>query len=89
MNQKSTIKRSSKVGNTKHKTPDWPGRVMDMSRPFLKRDDKEEMRRKILDMTFSEWEKMGYSKGSLHYFKRNAKSDKPFKIYEKVKRKLV
>jgi CRISPR-associated protein Cas1 len=65
-------------------------KTLDLSdpRPVLRRDDNEEIRRKILAMTFTEWEKMGYSKGSLFYLKRNAKNDKPFKIYEKVRKKL-
>ena len=68
----------------KHKTLD-----LSDPRPILRRDDNEEMRQRILDMGWYEWEKMGYSKGSLHYLKKNAKSDKPFRIYEKVRRKLI
>jgi len=55
---------------------------------ILKRDDNDEIRRNILDRFFTEREKMGYSKGSLLYLKKNAKQDKPFKVYGKVRRKL-
>lgn len=47
------------------------------------------MRQKILEMNYTEWKKLGYSKGTLHYLKQNAKSDKNFKIYEKVKEKIL
>ena len=32
---------------------------------------------------------LGFSKGSLHYLKQNAKSEKPFKIYEPMMEKIV
>lgn len=31
-------------------------------------------------MSYSEWEKMGFSKGTLHYMKENAEGDKPFTL---------
>jgi len=31
---------------------------------------------------------MGFSKGTLNYLKQNAKNDKPFKIYGKVRKKM-
>jgi hypothetical protein len=31
---------------------------------------------------------MGFSTGTLNYLKSNAKKDKPFKIYGKVKKRL-
>jgi len=64
--------------------------VLDLSdpRPVLRRDDNEEMRRKILDMTYTEWRKLGFNKSTLHYLKKHGNEDKPFKIYEKVMNKL-
>jgi CRISPR-associated protein Cas1 len=56
--------------------------------PVLERHDSDDMRKKILDMSYTEWERMGFSKGTLNYLKRNAKDDKPFKIYGKVRDKL-
>ena len=47
------------------------------------------MRKKILAMPYSEWKRMGFSKGSLHYLKQNAKGDKPFKVYGKVRERLM
>jgi hypothetical protein len=29
---------------------------------------------------FVDWKKLGFSKGTLHYMKQNAKSDKPFTL---------
>jgi CRISPR-associated protein Cas1 len=55
----------------------------------LQRIDTEETRQKILDMNYTEWKKLGYSKGTLYYLKQNAKSDKNFKIYDKVHEKLL
>jgi len=56
--------------------------------PQLYREDSTAIREKILNMDYSTWEKNGFSKGTLHYMKRNANSEKPFKIYEKVRNKL-
>jgi CRISPR-associated protein Cas1 len=43
------------------------------------------LRKKIIDMPYVEWKKMGFSKGTLHYMKQNAKSDKPFTLNAHVK----
>lgn len=56
--------------------------------PTQIRDDSAQMRQKILDMNYSDWMKAGNSKGSLHYLKKNAKSDNPFRVYGKVKERL-
>jgi len=32
---------------------------------------------------------MGLSKGTVWYMKQNAQSDKPFKVYESVRKKLA
>ncbi len=49
----------------------------------LERIDNKELRDKIMSMSYYKWHKMGYSKGTLHYMKKNAKENKPFKLYEK------
>jgi len=54
----------------------------------LDRIDNKELRDKILAISYSEWKKLGYSKGSLNYLKKNAKSDKPFYIQKRMKDKL-
>ncbi|WP_305065623.1 hypothetical protein [Methanococcoides sp.] len=45
-------------------------------------------RTKIIAMSHTEWKKMGFSKGTLHYMKQNAKSDKPFTLNAHVKERL-
>jgi CRISP-associated protein Cas1 len=46
----------------------------------VNRVDTHEIRQKILSISYVDWKKLGFSKGTLHYMKRNAKSDKPFTI---------
>ncbi|KGK98714.1 CRISPR-associated protein Cas1 [Methanococcoides methylutens] len=53
-----------------------------------KRDDSDLLRKKILDMPYTEWKKMGFSKGTLHYMKQNAKSDEPFSLNAHVRERL-
>jgi CRISPR-associated protein Cas1 len=36
-------------------------------------------------MSYSDWNKLGFSKGTLHYMKQNAKADKPFTLNAHVK----
>lgn len=56
--------------------------------PSLERDDSAKLREKILSMSYSEWKKIGFSKGTLHYLKNNARKDEPFRVYAKVKEKI-
>ena len=65
---------------------DWNGRLWSAPQARL---DNIELRNKILNISYSERKKIGYSKGSLHYLKKNAKSNKPFKIYGKMRDKLI
>jgi len=53
-----------------------------------KRDDTYLLRKKIIDMPYVEWKKMGFSKGTLHYMKQNAKADKPFTLNAHVRERL-
>ncbi len=57
--------------------------------PKLERVDTAELREKILNISYSEWKELGYSKGTLHYLKKNVKSGKPFTIYGKVRRIIL
>jgi len=50
--------------------------------------DNIEIREKILNLSYSEWEKMGFSKGTLHYMKQNAKAEKPFTLNSHVKSRI-
>ena len=56
--------------------------------PILSRDDTPELREMVLAISYYNWRKAGNSKGSLHYLKKNAKSEKPFRVYGKMKDKL-
>jgi len=56
--------------------------------PILKRLDNHEIREKIKNLSYSEWEKMGFSKGTLHYMKQNAKGNKPFTLNQHVRERL-
>ncbi|WP_445476358.1 CRISPR-associated endonuclease Cas1 [Methanococcoides methylutens] len=51
----------------------------------IERHDSDDMRQKIIDMPYTEWKKMGLSKGTLHYMKQNARSDKPFALNAHVR----
>jgi len=53
-----------------------------------KRDDTDLLRKKIIDMPYTEWEKMGFSKGTLHYMKQNANSGKAFSLNAHVRERL-
>jgi CRISPR-associated protein Cas1 len=49
-----------------------------------KRVDSQEIRQKISGISYADWKKLGFSKGTLHYMKQNAKSDKPFTLNSHV-----
>lgn len=53
-----------------------------------KRQDSSDIRQKILSITYSDWEKLGFSKGTLHYMKKNAEADKPFTLNAHNKERL-
>jgi CRISPR-associated protein Cas1 len=54
----------------------------------LQRQDVDELRQKILNLSYTEWKKLGFSKGTLHYLKNNAKDDKPFTVNKHVLERL-
>ncbi|MFA5125390.1 MAG: CRISPR-associated endonuclease Cas1 [archaeon] len=64
--------------------------IPDFSEPqiTLRRLDTQKVRDQILAIPYSKAKKLGFSKGTLYYMKQNAKADKPFKIYDSVKKKL-
>jgi CRISPR-associated protein Cas1 len=45
-----------------------------------KRVNSHEIRQKILSISYAAWKKLGFSKGTLHYVKQNAKINKPFTL---------
>ncbi|ABE51535.1 CRISPR-associated endonuclease Cas1 [Methanococcoides burtonii] len=52
------------------------------------RDDTDLLRKTIIDMPYTEWKKMGFSKGTLNYMKQNANSEKPFTLNVHVRERL-
>ncbi|MDG6257619.1 MAG: hypothetical protein QCH35_08485 [Methanomicrobiaceae archaeon] len=44
----------------------------------IDRSDSEEIRKKILAIPYKEWKEMRFSKGTLHYMKKNAEIGQPF-----------
>jgi CRISPR-associated protein Cas1 len=65
-------------------------KTVDFSKPdyAIERQDSDEMRQKILNISYTEWENMGFSKGTLHYMKKNAEADKPFTLNAHVRERL-
>lgn len=53
-----------------------------------KRQDTSDIRKKILSISYSDWKKLGFSKGTLHYMKKNAKADVPFTLNAHNKERL-
>jgi CRISPR-associated protein Cas1 len=65
-------------------------KVLDFYRPepYIEKLDSRELREKILRISYSDWKKMGYSHGSLHYLKKCASSNKPLKLTKQNAEKL-
>ncbi len=60
----------------------------DLPKMELERIDTLKLREKILKIPYSKTKKLGMSKGTLWYLKHNANSDKPFKVYRKVRERM-
>jgi len=50
----------------------------------VKRYDSDKIRQKNLTISYTEWQKMGFSKGTLYYVKKNAAGDQPFTLNKHV-----
>jgi len=50
----------------------------------IERIDSYDRRHKILNISYVDWNKLGFPIGTLHYMKQNAKSDKPFSLNSHV-----
>ncbi|WP_406661505.1 CRISPR-associated endonuclease Cas1 [Methanolobus sp. ZRKC3] len=63
---------------------------IDFSKPAytVERHDSQDIRQKILEISYTDWKNMGFSKGTLHYMKQNAKGDKPFTLNKHVRERL-
>lgn len=53
-----------------------------------KRQESSDIRQKILSISYSDWKKLGFSKGTLHHMKQNAKADAPFTLNAHNKERL-
>jgi hypothetical protein len=64
---------------------------LDFSEPklALRSEDDFELRQKVLNMTNKNASELGIIRSELHYLRKKAKSDKPFKVYGKVKERLT
>jgi CRISPR-associated protein Cas1 len=65
-------------------------KAIDFSKPefTIDRQDSDDIRQKILSISYTDWKSMGFSKGTLHYMKQNAKADKPFTLNKHVRERV-
>lgn len=65
-------------------------RTLDLMAPEYQVDrvDTVDIRKKILSISYSDWRKLGFSKGTLHYMKQNAKGDQPLTFNKHVMTRL-
>ncbi len=56
--------------------------------PILARNDSQVIRNKILQITQTQAEKIGITRSTLHYLRKNAANDRAFRTYNKVNEKL-
>lgn len=54
----------------------------------VKRNDSDTVRKKILNISYVDWQKMEFSKGTLYYMKKNAQANKPFTLNKHVRKRL-
>ena len=70
---------------------DWEETSVSFMKPEYQVDriDTDEIRRKIQSISYADWKKLGFSKGSLHYMKKNAESEKLFSLNQHVVERLM
>lgn len=63
---------------------------LDFASPYyqIERQDSEEIRKQILRISYTDWKKLGFSKGTLHYMKQNAGGNKPFTLNKHVRDRI-
>jgi CRISPR-associated protein Cas1 len=54
----------------------------------INRQDADDIRKKIFSIPYTEWKRRGFSKGTLHYMKKNAEGDQPFTLNKHVMTRL-
>lgn len=52
------------------------------------RKEGEDIWKKMLSIPYVEWKRRGFSKGALHYMKKNADSETPFSLNKHVRERL-
>ena len=57
--------------------------------PNLRMSDDKYLRRRILSLAQSKARKLGIGKSTLHHLHNNARGDRPFRIYAKVRSRLI
>jgi CRISPR-associated protein Cas1 len=64
---------------------------LDLSEPFpeLTRTDDRELRKRILSLSLTEAHKLGIGKSTRRYLRWNAKGERSFKVYRKVRQRLA
>jgi len=50
--------------------------------------DTNEVCQKTLNVSYADWQKMGFSKGTLHWMKKNARENKSFTLYKNARKRL-
>ncbi len=61
--------------------------ALDVKKPQVFVNERE-LRELIKNISYSDWKSMGFSKGTLHYLKQNAKSGKPFTMKAHVMERI-
>jgi CRISPR-associated protein Cas1 len=56
--------------------------------PTLRRNDSEQARSLILSLSSAQARKLGIGKSTLHYLRKNAKGERSFTVYGKVRKRL-
>ena len=54
----------------------------------IERHDSEEIRKKILEISYTDWKKQGFSKGTLHQLKQKVKTNQSFTLNSHIREKL-
>ena len=57
--------------------------------PTLQGSDTQDLRRRILELTQAEAQRLGIGKSTLHYLRKHARNERSVMIYEKVRSKLL
>jgi hypothetical protein len=62
--------------------------TLTLTKQILERSDSQDLRNRILELAQKEAERLGISRGTLSYLRKNARNEKSFKVYQKVSNRL-